>query len=81
MVFVGTADDANFKGVMPLLEACLSKNTTKEHQNQTTNKYHVQLEQEDYDMTAGEQIVYEFKRQLHTIVRNRFSVYHKRAVR
>ena len=64
MVRVGTANDANFKGVMPLLEACLSKTTTKEHQNQTTNKYHVQLEQEDYDMTAGEQIIYEFKRQL-----------------
>ena len=63
MVHIGTAKDDNFTGVLPLLEACLSKTTNKGHQKQTTHQYNVQLEQEDYDMTAGEQIIYEMTRE------------------
>ncbi|MBQ8038187.1 MAG: hypothetical protein IJ268_14455, partial [Proteobacteria bacterium] len=63
MVHLGTAKDENFTDIFPLLDACLSKSTTKEHQKQTTAQYNVQLEQEDYDMTAGEQIIYKLRRE------------------
>ena len=64
MVSVGTANDDHFTGVIPLLEACFSKTTDKDHQKQITDQYNVKLEQEDYDMTIGEQIIYDFKREI-----------------
>ena len=63
MVHLGTENDDNYTGVMPLLDVCLSKTATKDRQQQVTKQYHVMLEQEDCDMTAGEQIIYKLKRE------------------
>ena len=57
LVHMGTENDDNYTGIMPLLDACLSKTSTKERQNAITKQYHVTLNTEDTTMTAGEQMV------------------------
>ena len=63
LVRVGTEDNQNYTGIMPLLDACLSKKSNIDKQNQTTQQYHVTLTPEDTDMTAGEQLIYKLKRE------------------
>ena len=46
---------------MPLLDACLSKKVSADYRKAVSEQYNVHLEQEDYDMTAGEQIIYDLK--------------------
>ena len=63
LVHVGTAKDKNYKGIMPMLDICLAKKTDKEKQKQISKKFHLNLEPEDYDMTAGEQLVLKLKKE------------------
>ncbi|MBQ9243620.1 MAG: hypothetical protein IJ165_10450 [Proteobacteria bacterium] len=64
LVRVGTEDHLNYTGIMPLLDACLSKKTNQIKQNHTTQQYNVTLSPEDTDMTAGEQLIYKYKREI-----------------
>ena len=58
-----TADDDNL-GIIPLLNACLAKTVNKERQELITDRYRIQLDPEDRDMTAGEQIIYKHYREM-----------------
>ena len=58
-----TAGDDNL-GIIPLLNVCLARSVNKDRQNKVTEKYHVELDPEDRDMTAGEQIVYKHYRDM-----------------
>ena len=51
-------------GIIPLLNVCLAKAVNKDHQKEVTQRYHVQLDSEDRDMTAGEQIIYKHYRDM-----------------
>ena len=51
-------------GIIPLLNVCLAKAVNKDHQKEVTQRYHVQLDSEDRDMTAGEQIIYKHHREM-----------------
>ena len=64
LVHIGSAKDKNYEGIMPLLDACLSKKVSADYRKAVSEQYNVHLEQEDYDMTAGEQIIYDLKRQI-----------------
>ena len=63
MVHVGTAKDKNYKGIMPMLNVCLSKKPDKEKQKEISKKFHLNLDQEDGNMTAGEQLVWKLKKE------------------
>ena len=58
-----TAGDDNL-GIIPLLNVCLARSVNKDRQNKVTEKYHVELDPEDRDMTAGEQIIYKHYREM-----------------
>ena len=51
-------------GIIPLLNVCLAKAVNKNRQEEVTQRYHVQLDSEDRDMTAGEQIIYKHHREM-----------------
>ena len=51
-------------GIIPLLNACLAKTVNKERQELITDRYRIQLDPEDRDMTAGEQIIYKHYREM-----------------
>ena len=55
--------DDNF-GIIPLLNACLARTVNKERQELITDRYRIQLDPEDRDMTAGEQIIYKHYREM-----------------
>ena len=57
-------DDDESLGIIPLLNVCLAKAVNKDRQNKVTEKYHVELDPEDRDMTAGEQIIYKHYREM-----------------
>lgn len=57
-------NDDESLGIIPLLNVCLAKAVNKDRQNKVTEKYHVELEPEDRDMTAGEQIIYKHYREM-----------------
>ena len=57
-------DDEKSLGIIPLLNVCLAKTVNKDRQNKVTEKYHVELDPEDRDMTAGEQIIYKHYREM-----------------
>ncbi len=57
-------DDEKSLGIIPLLNVCLAKAVNKDRQNKVTEKYHVELDPEDRDMTAGEQIIYKHYREM-----------------
>ena len=58
-----TEGDDNL-GIIPLLNACLAKTVNKERQERITDRYRIQLDPEDRDMTAGEQIIYKHYREM-----------------
>ena len=58
-----TMDDDRL-GIIPLLNVCLAKTVNKDRQDKVTQRYHVQLDSEDRDMTAGEQIIYKHHREM-----------------
>ena len=58
-----TMDDDSL-GIIPLLNVCLAKAVNKDRQEEVTQRYHVQLDSEDRDMTAGEQIIYKHYRDM-----------------
>ena len=58
-----TEGDDNL-GIIPLLNACLAKTVNKERQELITDRYRIQLDPEDRDMTAGEQIIYKHYREM-----------------
>ena len=64
LVHVGTEKDKNYTGIMPLLNACLSKKVSTNYRKTISKQYNVHLEQENDDMTAGEEIIYDLKRQI-----------------
>ena len=51
-------------GIIPLLNACLARTVNKERQELITDRYRIQLDPEDRDMTAGEQIIYKHYREM-----------------
>ena len=57
-------DDADKFGIIPLLNACLARTVNKAHQELITERYRIQLDPEDRDMTAGEQIIYKHYREM-----------------
>lgn len=57
-------DDDESLGIIPLLNVCLAKAVNKDRQNKVTEKYHVELDPEDRDKTAGEQIIYKHYREM-----------------
>lgn len=57
-------DDDESLGIIPLLNVCLAKAVNKDRQNKVTEKYHVELDPEDRDMTAGEQFIYKHYREM-----------------
>ena len=58
-----TEGDDNL-GIIPLLNACLARTVNKERQELITDRYRIQLDPEDRDMTAGEQIIYKHYREM-----------------
>ena len=58
-----TNDNDNL-GIIPLLNACLARTVNKERQELITDRYRIQLDPEDRDMTAGEQIIYKHYREM-----------------
>ena len=46
-----------------MLDVCLSKKTDKEKQKEISKKFHLNLDQEDGNMTAGEQLVWKLKKE------------------
>ena len=58
-----TSDNDNL-GIIPLLNACLARTVNKERQELITDRYRIQLDPEDRDMTAGEQIIYKHYREM-----------------
>ena len=58
------SDDDESLGIIPLLNVCLARTVNKKRQNKVTEKYHVELDPEDRDMTAGEQIIYKHYREM-----------------
>ena len=63
LVHVGTEDDDNYTGLMQILDKCLSKKSNTSQQKDISDRYHLKLEQEDFDMTAGEQLVWQLKKE------------------
>ena len=57
-------DDADKFGIIPLLNACLARTVNKARQELITERYRIQLDPEDRDMTAGEQIIYKHYREM-----------------
>ena len=63
LVHVGTEDDDNYTSLMQILDKCLSKKSNTIQQKDISDRYHLKLEQEDFDMTAGEQLVWQLKKE------------------